>query len=143
MLVSNIDRLSARPWCLLSASFVVNSRHRTAAFTAGHWYASSIVATRKSPVRSRRALWRFRSRSHNKMKRILFTNERRWCLCEPQNDNRSHHPSDLRRSTVHAGDAGWRVLHACKISGKAAHAACMFEGHGSYTTCAWALFCLF
>ena len=42
-LVSNSDGLLARAWCLLSASFVVNSRHRTAAFTAGHWPASSIV----------------------------------------------------------------------------------------------------
>ena len=47
-LVSNSDGLLTRVWCLLSALFVVNSRHRTAAaFTAGHWYASSIVGTRK------------------------------------------------------------------------------------------------
>ena len=51
VLVSNIDRLLARAWCLLSASFVVNSRHPTAAFTAGHWYASSIVATSKPQVK--------------------------------------------------------------------------------------------
>ena len=37
-LVSNSDGLLARAWCLLSASFAVNSRHSTAAFTAGHWY---------------------------------------------------------------------------------------------------------
>ena len=37
VLVSNINRLLAREWCLLSAAFVVNSRHRTAAFTASHW----------------------------------------------------------------------------------------------------------
>ena len=66
-LVSNINRLLARVWYLLSAAFVVNSRHRTAAFTAIHWYASSIVVTRppKLQVRSRRALWRFRRRSQN------------------------------------------------------------------------------
>ena len=46
----------------------------------------------------------------------------RWRSCEPQDDNRSHHPSDLRRSTVRAGDAGWHGmccmqdrLHACLI----------------------------
>ena len=75
VLVSNINRLLARVCCLLSASFVVNSRHRTAAFTAGHWYASSIVATSKPQVKSRIALWRFCRRSQNKRKRILFTSD--------------------------------------------------------------------
>ena len=74
-LVSNSDGLLARAWCLLSALFVVNSRHRTAAFTAGHWYASLIVGTRKPQVRPQRALWRTHSRSQNKRKRILFTSD--------------------------------------------------------------------
>ena len=34
VLVSNIDRLLARAWCLLSTAFAVNRRHRTAAFPA-------------------------------------------------------------------------------------------------------------
>ena len=75
-LVSNSDGLLARAWRLLSASFVVNSRHRTAGFTASHWpYASPIVGTRKLQVRSQRALGRFRRRSQNKRKRILFTSD--------------------------------------------------------------------
>ena len=37
-----------------------------------HWYASSIVATSKPQVKSRKALWRFCRRSQNKRKRILF-----------------------------------------------------------------------
>ena len=69
VLVSNIDRLLARAWCLLSAAFAVNSRHRTAAFIASHWYASLIVVTRKLQVGSRRALWQFSHRSQNKRKR--------------------------------------------------------------------------
>ena len=73
-LVSNSDGLLARAWCLVSSSFVVNSRHRTAACTASHWYASSIV-TRKPQVRSQRALWRFRRCSQNKRKIILFTSD--------------------------------------------------------------------
>ena len=43
VLVSNIDRLLERAWCLLSAAFVVNSRHRTAAFTADQWYATAVL----------------------------------------------------------------------------------------------------
>ena len=34
VLVSNIDRILARAWCLLSAAFAVNSRHCTTAVTA-------------------------------------------------------------------------------------------------------------
>ena len=75
VLVSNIDRLLARAWCLVLASFVVNSRHRTAAFTAGHWYSSSIVATSKPQVKSRIALWRFCRRSKKKRKRIVFASD--------------------------------------------------------------------
>ena len=77
VLVSNIDRLLARAWCLLSAAFVVNSRHRTATFTASRWYlyASSIIATRKPQIRLQRALWRFCCRSQNKRKRILLTSD--------------------------------------------------------------------
>ena len=72
-LVSNSDGLWARVWCLLSASFVVNSRHRTAGFTAGHWpYASSIVGTRKPQIRSQRALWRFRRRSPGQEEKNSF-----------------------------------------------------------------------
>ena len=135
VLVSNIDRLLAGAWCLLSALFKVSSRHRTAAFTAIHWYASSIVATRppKLQVRSRRALWRFRHRSQNKRKVIIFTlTKRRWRSCELQNDNGSHQPCGLRRSTCR-----------CRLAFAARHqAACMLEGQGSlYTT--WAFWLAF
>ena len=77
VLVSNIDRLLMRAWCLLSAEFAVNSRHRAAAFTASHSYASPIVATRppKLQVRLQRALWRFRRCSQNERKRILFMSD--------------------------------------------------------------------
>ena len=119
VLVSNIDRFFARVWCLLSAAFAVNSmtpyrrlhcqsllyfvdRHDEEA--AGK-IASSLAISLQFPEQKEKE---FFSR----------VTQRRWRSCKPQNDNRSHHPSDLRRSTVHAGDAGWRVLqdirlHAC------------------------------
>ena len=100
-LVYNINMLFVRAWCLLSAAFVVISKRRTTAFTASHWYASSIDTTRKPQVRSQRALRRFCHCFLTKRKKLFSrVTQRRWRLCEPQNDNRSHHPSDLRRSTV-------------------------------------------
>ena len=77
VLVSNIDRLLAREWCLLSAAFTVNSRHRTAAFTAASLMlrrSSRPTRPPKLQVRSRE-LWRFCRRSQNKRKRILFTSD--------------------------------------------------------------------
>ena len=61
VLVSNIDRLLAREWCLLSAAFPANSRHRTAAFTASPslYFVDRRARQgrrRKLQVRSRRAL---------------------------------------------------------------------------------------
>ena len=80
MLASNIDRLLAGAWYFLSASFVVNSRHRTTAFTAGHWHHGFVDRQDEEAagnIRSQfmqRALWRFRRHSQNKRKkRELFS----------------------------------------------------------------------
>ena len=48
VLVSNIDRLLAWAWCLLSAAFAVNSRHRTVAFAASLLRRSSWLGGRRS-----------------------------------------------------------------------------------------------
>ena len=92
------------------------------------------LAARKPRVRPRKARWRFRRRSQNKRKIILSrATQRRWRSCKPKNENRSHHPSDLCRSTC--------TYRWCRLT----FAACMirpgcmhFEGFGhcSYTT--WA-----
>ena len=50
-----------------------------------------------------------------KEKKCSRVTQRRWRSCEPQNDNRNHHPSDLRRSTCMM-----QVMQAgvcCKTSG--------------------------
>ena len=97
-LVSNSYGLLARAWCLLSASFVVNSRHCTAAFTAGHWYASSIVGTRKPQVRLQTELSGDSAAVPRTKGKEFFSRVTQWPWrsCEPQDDNRSHHPSDMR-----------------------------------------------
>ena len=112
VLVSNIDRLLARGWCLLSAAFAVNSRHRTAAFTAIHWYASSIVATRplKLQVRSRRALWRFHRRSKNKKEKNYFHEWHNGGGVRANLKTTIEVTNPVVWVDLHAGDAGWRVL---------------------------------
>ena len=74
-LVSNSDELLARAWCLLSDSFLVNSRHSTAAFTALP-VTGMLVDRRDEEAAGKIAKnWRFRRRSQNKRKRILFTSD--------------------------------------------------------------------
>ena len=101
-LVSNIDRLLAREWCFLSAAFAVNSRHRTAAFTASLMLRRSSRRMRppKLQVRSRRALAIPPPFPEQKEKNSSHTmTQWRWRSCEPQNDNRSYQLCGLRRST--------------------------------------------
>ena len=115
-LVSNIDRLLAREWCFLSAAFAVNSRHRTAAFTASLMLRRSSRRRRppKLQVRSRRALAIPPPFPEQKEKNSSHTmTQWRWRSCEPQNDNRSHQLCGLRRSTCRWYDR----LACCKTSG--------------------------
>ena len=100
-LVSNIDRLLAREWCLLSAAFAVNSRHRTAAFTASLMLRRSSRQTRPLKLQGNTAKSSGDSAAVPRTKGKEFfsrVTQWRWRSCEPQ-DNRSHQLCGLRRST--------------------------------------------
>ena len=105
VLVSNIDRLLAREWCLLSAAFAVNTRHRTAAFTASHMLRRSSRPTRPpklqvDPGKIAKSSGDSAAVPRTKGKEFFSrVTQWRWRSCEPQNDNRSHQLCGLRRST--------------------------------------------
>ena len=134
---SNIDRLLAREWCLLSAAFAVNSRHRTAAFTASLMLRRLSRRTRppKLQVRSRRALAIPPQFPEQKEKNSFHE----WHNGGGVRANLKT-TIEVTNSVVcvdlHAGDAGWRAARH--------QAACMFEleGRGSqhhvgFLACFW------
>ena len=101
VLVSNIDMLLARAWCSLSTAFAVNSIHRTAAFSASlicfvDRRVEAAEAARKIPTSSGDSAAVPRTKGKQFFSRVT---QWRWRSCEPQNNNRSHQPCGLRRST--------------------------------------------
>ena len=103
VLVSNIDRLLVRAWCLLSAAFAVNSRHRTAAFTAIH----RCFVDRRDEAAEAAGMHKIAKSSGDSATiprtkgKEFFSRVTQWRLrsCELQKNNRSHQPCGLCRFT--------------------------------------------